>query len=177
MAHLRGSRFPRRSVRRETGWEIGPSDVDGSASSSLAKVWSSFVIPVSPGLTVVRIRGGIKFQLATADAIGSGFFGAVGIGIVEEAAITAGVASVPTPLTEEASENWLWFSYFDIRAITATIADGVNAASASMWLPIDTKAMRKLPAGKALYGAWEVVESTNASMEVQAQCRVLVKFP
>jgi len=177
VAHSRGHRFPRTSNRRQTSWEIGPEEVNGSTSSSAAKLWSGAVTPVTDGLTVIRIRGYVRVILSAASAAGSGYFGAMGIGIAEDAAIAIGVTAVPTPLTEEASENWLWFQYFDIRSVTATIADGSNAFGVTAAFDIDSKAMRKLPFGKTLYGASEFVESDTSVIETQASSRVLVKLP
>jgi len=96
---------------------------------------------------------------------------------VTEAAFNIGVTAVPTPITEESWDGWLWHQYFDIRVVTATIADGVNAAGASVGFQIDSKAMRKLPLDSILYGATEVIESGTSLMEVQAQTRVLAKLP
>ena len=83
-------------------------------------------------------------HLLTAAAAGDGFFGAVGIGIVTNQAFVAGVTSMPEPFDEVNWDGWMWHFFFDIRSVTATIGDGVNAASVSQLLTIDSKAMRKL---------------------------------
>ena len=72
-------------------------------------------------------------------------------------------------------EGWLWHQFFDIRAVTATIADGVNAAAASQYFEIDSKAMRKFEDGVQLFGITEATEDVNATMEVQADTRMLIK--
>ena len=178
MAHARGGRFQRTSgVRRETAWTIGPQEVDGSHSSTSTSLWSGTVVPAIDGLTIIRIRGFVRALLQTATAAGDGFFGAFGIGIATDAAIAVGVTAVPTPLTEEQWDGWLWHSYFDVRSVTATIADGVNAAGATVAFEIDSKAMRKFPTNMTLYGATEVVESGTALVELQGQTRMLVKLP
>ncbi len=112
--------------------------------------------------------------VTTADAAGAGFFGALGIGVVNTAAFVAGVASVPTPLTELEWPGWLFHSFFDIRSNTATIADGVNQLSQQM--VIDSKAMRKWGNDETLMAIVEVVESTNAALEIQADTRILLKL-
>ena len=180
MAHSRG--FPRRTgsqsvQRRQTAWSIGPAEVDGLNSSSVATLWSSGVVPLVDGLTIVRLRGIMKLTLLTAGAAGDGFFGACGIGIVTDEAFAAGITAVPGPLTDEGDELWMWHSYFDVRSITATIADGVNAAGVVALLPIDSKAMRKIPSGNTVFGITELVESGAATVESQAQCRMLSKLP
>ena len=178
MAHPRGFRGRSTGSRRKTSWGVGPQEVDGSASASAADLWSSGVILATEDeVTIVRIRGVIRAILGAAGAIGDGFFGAFGIGIATTAAFTAGVTSVPTPLTEEDWDGWMWHSYFDIRSVTATIADGVNAAAASVNVEIDSKAMRKFTGDMTLYGCTEVVESGTATIETQGQTRILVKLP
>ena len=129
---------------------------------------------VSAGkLTVIRMRGHASIYLQSADAVGAGFQGAVGIGIATSAAVAAGVASVPTPIDEEDWDGWMFHTFFDIRAITATIADGVNAFAAVARIPIDSKAMRKFDEDMTMFGVWQVVESPNAVAEAQANVRLL----
>ena len=111
----------------------------------------------------------------TAAAAGDGFFGAVGLGKVSEQAAGVGVTAVPSPMDEENWDGWLWHSYFDIRAITATIADGVNAGIAYQRLVIDSKAMRKVDSADVIVGAISVVESGTATMEMNADSRQLIK--
>jgi len=176
VARARGHQF-QRTARRLTAWGLGPEEVDGAHSSSAASLWSSTVtLSASDNATIVRIRGLIKVTQLTATAAGDGFFGAVGIGIATSAAIAIGVTAVPTPLTEEDWEGWMWHSYFDVRATTATIADGVNAAGVVANLVIDTKAMRKFSSEMTLYGATEVVESGTALLELQGSTRALFKL-
>ena len=175
MARPRGFRSPIRS-RRLTDWGFGPRDRDSVFSASSQSAWSTAVTVASEKMTIVRLRGGVRVHLNSADAIGAGFFGAMGIGIVTQPAFAAGGAALPGPLTEANWDGWLWHNFFDIRAVTATIADGVNAAGASLWLPIDSKAMRKIETEEILFGITEVVESVNATMEQQADTRVLLKL-
>ena len=176
MAHSRGFRA-RTTPRRATAWDQGPQEVDRVHSASEVKIWSSTVVPAISGLTVIRVRGYITATLLTAAAAGDGFFGAFGLAIVTTAAATAGVSAVPTPITEDDWDGWFWHQYFDVRATTATIADGVNAAGARFAKDIDSKAMRKFPDEMTMIGVSEVIESGAASVEVQSQTRVLVKLP
>ena len=82
---------------------------------------------------------------------------------------------MPTPFTEADWDGWLWHEFFDVRALTATIADGVNAFSAVSRVVIDSKAMRKGWDDKVtLVGVTEVVEGGTASMELHGNTRCLV---
>ena len=177
MARRRGFQ-PRTGARRKTAWTVGPQEVDRTLTSSTAVIWSAGVILTNePEVTIVRTRGIITATLEVVAAIGDGFFGAVGIGVVTSAAFTAGVASVPTPLTEEQWDGWLFHTYFDVRSVTATIGDGVNAVGAVVRIPIDSKAMRIFTEDMTLIGVTEVVESGASNMEMQGQTRILVKLP
>ena len=174
----RRSGFHRQGQRRKTAWTVGPQEVDRNLTSSTAVLWSAGVVLTNePQVTIVRVRGIITATLETVGAIGDGFFGAHGIGIATTAAFTAGIASLPTPLTEEDWDGWLWHTYFDIRAVTATIGDGVNAVGAVDRTIIDSKAMRIWTEDMTLFGVTEVTESGTSNVEVQGQSRVLVKLP
>ena len=179
MPYSRGSRYPRISAssRRKTVWDGGPLEVDGSVTSSVARLWSTAVVlATAENITIVRIRGIIHLVVQTASANGAGFRGAIGIGIFPTAAVTAGVASLNIPNSDPDWGGWMWHQFFDVRSITATIADGVNAGVLHQRIEIDSKAMRKMGPQQSLVGITEVVESDTASMEIQAQTRVLVKL-
>ena len=171
---VRRSTFRGRSrSRRTTDWALGPIDRDGSLGSTGVALWSQGITVTAGKLTVVRIRGMAMVQLLTADAVGSGMHGAVGIGLATSAAFAAGVASLPSPLTEISWDGWIWHNIFDVRAITGTRADGVNSNGARQLMEIDSKAMRKFDDSMTIFGIWETVESTNATIEMQATTRVL----
>ncbi len=176
MARPRG--FQQRGPRRKTVWAVGPQEVDRNVTSSTSVLWSAGVILTDQSeVTIVRIRGIITATLITVAATGDGFFGAYGIGLVTTSAAQAGIASIPTPLTEESWDGWMWHTYFDVRSSTATIADGVNAFGAVSRTIIDTKAMRKFTNDMTLVGVTEVVESGASNVEFQGQARMLVKLP
>ena len=175
MARRGTFRGPLRS-KRTTAWGVGPQDRDGTLGTSGVALWSSGVTTSSGKVTLVRLRGLAMVQLLTADAVGAGMHGAVGIGIATSAAFVAGAGSLPTPLTEIDWDGWLWHNVFDVRAITATRADGVNSNGARQIMEIDSKAMRKFDEDMTLFGAWETVESTNSSIEMQATTRGLFKL-
>jgi len=151
--------------------------VDQIISSSGSTIWTSGVALVSePQATIVRIRGLVTFTLQAASGIGDGFQGALGFGVMTTAAFTAGVASIPTPVTEAEWDGWMFHQFFDVRAVTATIADGSNAVGNVFRMPIDTKAMRIIGDSQTLVPVIEVVESGTASMEMQGETRLLLKL-
>ena len=174
------SRSSRQSSRRLTEWSQGPGGTGPTVvSTPVATIIGAILVPTAPGLTVVRIRGELEMHLSLATAALDGFAGAFGIGIATAAAATAGGASVPTPITEEDSDNWLYHRYFSVKA---PIASAVSTAptgeviSANVRIEVDSKAMRKFPLEMALYASLEVVEVGTAIMQVAFNSRALVKL-
>ena len=173
MARQRG--FPLRTTsKRQTSWGFGPggTGVKALISSGVSLLGSSLV-PVNEGMTVVRTRGQVDLMLNSAVAASDGFQGAVGIGIASMAAVAAGVASVPTPISEQDDENWLWHHFFSVHA--ADITD-FSQAGTYQRIEIDSKGMRKFPEGTSIYAAIEVVMIGTADMDVFFDSRMLLKL-
>ena len=191
MASLRRSGFRTigpRSQRRKTSWAGGPgTSVDGArqgitSSSSVLATTSSAVL--QDGITLVRTRGDLNLWLSAATAAGDGYSGAFGVAVASSPAVIAGILSVPTPLTEEDWDGWLYHRYFScfaggtIAAATAAEqADQVNASSAALHIEMDSKAMRKLEIDMTLYAIIEVVELGTAVLQWAFNSRMLFKLP
>ena len=180
MPFRRGS-FPRGRLagqqRRKTAWDIGPGSTGATAlSASGASLVGTGVSFELDGLTVVRTRGELLITLITATSALDGMRGAFGIGIASLAAFTAGIGSVPTPLTEETDENWLYHQYFTIITIAGGEQWG-NSGSTVFRTMVDSKAMRKVGAGIVVYAAIEVVETGAAVIDVSFNSRMLLKLP
>ena len=177
MPRLRGLSLPvrGRSPRRKTAWGIGPGGSTATAiSSSTAVIMGSGAASTLEGSTLVRLRGELLLTLITATGSLDGFRGAFGVGIVSNPAFTAGVGSVPTPITESADENWLYHRFFTVVANISTEAD--FGLSAALRVEVDSKAMRRFDSDKILYAAIEVVETGAAVMDASFDSRVLVKL-
>jgi len=161
-------------VRRQTAWDNGPG---GTAITQLSASGASLVGGAASssveGLTLVRTRGILAVSLSAVTSPGDGFFGAVGIGIATLAAVTAGIGSLPTPITEASDENWVWHQYFSIHATEAVIGEGAGDHQS---IEIDSKAMRKAPVGTACYAAIEVVEIGTGVLDVFLNTRQLFKL-
>jgi len=175
MANSRGRTF-RAGPRRKTTWFGGPGGtVETSFSASGVAFVGSAVTPAAgqEDGTIVRTRGLVDIFLndgVTSD--GDGYFGAVGIGLATAAAVAAGVASVPTPITELFWDGWLWHSFFSVHG-SATDA---GSPSRAQRLVIDSKAMRKFETGMAVFMAAEVVERGTAALEIYSFSRQLCKL-
>ena len=135
--------------------------------------WTTGTAPAQ-NLTLLRTRGLFAINLISATAAGDGFFGAVGIYMATSKAFAAGIGSMLGPFADSNSDMWLWHSFFDVRAITATIGDGVNAATAGMRVEIDSKAMRKnFDPERVMVGIVEGIEVGTASCKFHADTRQL----
>ena len=191
MANLGGSGFRTRSARsqrRKTSWNIGPqTGVDGAPqgiSSSVAVLATGALVVLEEAITLIRTRGDLNLYLQSATGTGDGFHGAFGIAVATSPAVLAGIASLPTPITEEDWDGWLYHRYFSLvaggtiaAATAAQQADQVNSSSAALHFEVDSKAMRKLSVDQSLYAAIEVVELGAASMQWAFNSRMLVKLP
>ena len=165
-----------RSQRRKTAWSIGPGGTGaGPIASSSAAFVGGGTQPTVDALTVVRLRGELLLSLVSAVNPLDGFRGAFGVGIVSLPAFTAGIASVPTPITEEGDENWLYHRYFTLFTGDGTEANFFGPSFAR--IEVDSKAMRMAGVDKVFYAAIEVVEVGSAVMDVSFNSRFLNKLP
>ncbi len=163
---------PQRSSRIKD-WGLGPQTIADGFTGSGTNLWTTGTVP-GQNLTVIRTRGWIAYYLTVASAGLDGFRGASGICMVNEDAFNTGAGAVPDPLLDANSDLWLWHSFFDVRAITATIADGANAVGVVVRQEIDSKAMRKgFDPEMAMIGVTEVVETGTATLTVFADTRQL----
>ncbi len=125
--------------------------------------------------TIVRLRGFAHFIVTAATNAGDGYIGAAGIALVNTDAFNAGVASIPGPQSDANWDSWMWHTFFDVRSITATIADGVNAAAVSQRVEVDSKSMRKWDAAETLVLIVEGTENGTAVLQYAIDTRMLLK--
>ncbi len=169
-------RFPQ-SQRRRTGWEEGTG---GTTLLNLTTTTPSFVGQAlgiqTDGLTLVRTRGYFKIVMQLAASLGDGMTGAFGIGLASTAAVAAGIGSVPTPITEQNWEGWLYWHGFSVEAITASESNWGNEVLDVA--EIDSKAMRKIDSDMSFYAAIEIGTETGAvTAIVHHDSRMLFKLP
>ncbi len=172
------SRFPvgRVSQRRQTAWSVGTGGTGvTNIVSSTAVIIGATLTPVIAGLTLVRIRGFLDIYIdGASSADGDGFFGAFGIGIASLAAVTAGIGSVPTPITEQGSDNWLYHTFISVH--DGDVSQAARGPETVFRTVIDSKAMRKSPVDIAMYAALEVVEIGTSGIDVFHDSRFLSKL-
>ena len=176
----RTSRGFSRSPRRRKAWDVGPGSVTGQStlSSTTSVLASTGSAALADGLTLLRLRGYLSLFQTAASAASTGFSGAFGIGITTVQAFSdTGVGATPTPIDEQDWDGWIFWEAFSVKTITATLADGVNAQSSYLRLPIDTRAMRKLREDDVIYSVIQVTESGTSTMEWATDSRILVALP
>ncbi len=169
------SRVPA-SMRRKTVWG-GSADVTtittlAAATAVQNQTFSAVVLSdVQPG-TIVRTVGTlwVKTDQVAATEIP---FGALGFAVVSDQAATAGVASVPTPITDETSD--LFFVY---RAWAASLllADATGMNTYVDRYDFDSRAQRKFQEGDAISVTLENASSVHA-MGFVLKFRILFKLP
>ena len=126
----------------------------------------------------MRIRGYAAFYLSSWTAALDGYEGAMGIGVVTDAAFSVGTTALPTPLTEEDWDGWMFHQYYSVRApATGTEADGANAQGIVLRIPIDSKAMRKITPEMTMFGIFQHTETGTAVINSEARTRILLKLP
>ena len=173
----RSSRFQRqtRGPKRFSVWGQGPSEAGGTITAPGVLLWDTgATLGQDSAATVIRTRGLVTASLigpATSD--GDGYRGAHGIGIASTDAFLAG--AVPSPLDDPEWPGWFWFSHFNVKDLDVSDA-GAGAVSRSDRMVIDSKAMRILKAGQTLFGKSEFVENGAAVLEIEADCRILLKL-
>ena len=170
--------------RCKNSWEpgVGQVAIQTEISSSVAIIVTAALVPLVDGLTLVRTRGRMQAFLKSATATGDGYTGAFGIGVATEAAVVAGAASVPTPITEQEWDGWLYWQAIQIRATgplsgaAATDQDIIAVNTAMLNLDFDSKAMRKIGQSDAIYGCLEVVEIGTAVLTWGIDSRMMFKL-
>jgi len=173
MGFRRGSNRGSVTPRRRKGWDFGPGGTAVTVISASSSVFlGMFVQPTTDGLTLLRLRGMLSFYLTAAAAAADGFQGAIGIGIASAAAITAGAASVPTPITEQSADSWIFWSPISIHVPVAS-----NLLAGVQHHVVDTKAMRKLDDTDGIYAIVELVEVGAATIQLNFDSRILFALP
>ena len=161
------SRF-QRVAKRRVSWEGGfGSSLASGAGSFVTTLVSEAILEARPAPTVVRCRGEFWAKSQTS-AINSRV--TAGIIVVTAKALAAGVASLPSPLTDVGSD-WLWWDTYDLAWQT-----GEPIESGAVRRLIDSKAMRKVGLNTVVVMVVEVTSiSGTPSVDIAFGVRVLLK--
>ncbi len=169
------SRFPRAvrsGPKRTTTWfEFQPAGVTlTTAGGTIIFSLNAAALALRP-FTVVRTR--LRCHLRTDQTAASevqvvGF----GLAVVSDQASAAGVASVPTPITDMGSDLWFVHEVF----MSATYGDSAGGQGAPSGQPfsVDSKAMRKVDIGQDIVVVGEFAAAGNGAILITGG-RMLVK--
>ena len=177
MARRFRGRNVQRSQRRRTDWSAF-FDERFSLGTTAVQLGGTVFTTALGTSTLARIHGYISASLVSVTSALDGFRGAIGIGKVQDEAFTAGVGSVPSPITEVDWDGWLMHHFFEIRAASGTETDSwVGNPYATYQKEIDVKSMRKIDEQEDFIVVMEAIEIGTAVGELSIQCRSLELLP
>ena len=144
MARRRAFAGRRASGRTSPQWAYAAStSLAAGALAANTKVLAAFLVPTA-GLDVTILRTHLRVWVVSDVAAVEEQVGAVGIIKVTNAARTAGIASIPDPVTAGSDGGWL------VHQPIWQASSKISAAPIGVAYEIDSKAMRKLPTGYEL---------------------------
>ncbi len=160
------------SMRRKTVW-IGSFDVTGmtTLAAGAAVLDQSFLATAQSPFTVTRTRGFV-FVKSDQEANTETPFGALGMMVVRDPAAAAGVASVPTPITEEEDEGWFVWQPF---VTDITVSSAIGIINGGTLYQFDSKAQRKMAQGDTLIVSLENGSATHG-LQYLTKFRILLKI-
>ena len=136
---------------------------------ALTKVLISTIVLSNPGIgeTIRRVRGFVAVN-AVASAAGSRL-GALGMVVVSDIALAAGVASIPGPVTERGDDGWF------VWQATGGARPAATGTESTIW-PFDSKAMRRVEEGFGIAIVFENANAVAPSINVEVAMSVLASL-
>jgi len=110
--------------------------------------------------------------VATPDAVGDSDILGLGMIAAQNSAISVGGVSVPGPINDPGAA-WLWYAVVALSAAGLTGVSATNLA-AVVRVPIDSKAMRKLPDDVGIALVAETLSGDFQTVAVTAAVRILL---
>ncbi len=109
-----------------------------------------------PAATIVRTRGVFRASVITAGSASTRISGAMGMIVVSENAFTAGILSLPTPLSDTENDWFVWVPF--VLHVDAT-DPSANDVFSDYVVNFDSRGMRKLKQGDVLAIVYEAAQS------------------
>ena len=161
-------RAPGRRPRANFTWAGISSAALVTIPAASKVLLGTFSLETSFDETVRRIRGDLWIQSDQA-AANEQQFGAFGLAVVSEAAATAGIASLPDPITEISEDLWFLYTPF-LQSTNGGANNGLG-----FHYPLESKAMRKVTDG---YQVAIIVANSHAShgLSMAMNLRLLSSF-
>ena len=168
------SRSVIRGPRRQTQWLGSALETDAKGlaggASVLDQSFTQAQIQALGPLTVVRTRG-VVYAHSDQGAASENANAALGFMVVREQARAAGIASIPSPITEEFDDGFFVHEFFGAQLQVA------SAAGIQLW-PVhrfDSKAQRKVTPDDAIVVTLENANATDG-LQYILKFRMLVKL-
>jgi len=159
-----------RSQRRESTWLFLTSTATTftAAGGVLLNSLNAAALALRP-FTVIRtyLDGNV---VSDQSAGGENQHLAIGLAVVSDQAVAAGVGSVPTPVTERGSDLWLLHQEF------AGSGSAVNDGRVGFQIKADSKAMRRVDEGSDLIVVAELDSVLSDGFVLRLAGRILIKL-
>jgi len=175
---LVGARFVRRrpGPRRAKVWVSADSTalIALPPSTVAVQTLTTEAVLESQGKpTIARIRGTwVATHDHSAASATSSLYVAMGITVVSTKSVTAGVASLPTPIT---NSEWPWMFWDMYKVGTETVtAVGFQQTNSLDNRTVDCKAMRKVPPASTLVAVFETGPALEGAPDVNATLAVRI---
>lgn len=159
---IRRSGFPRQSQsnRRKTEW-LASADITGVTALGASAAILDQSRTINDPQTIVRTRGTLWVESDQVIASEEPF-GALGMSVVSTPAATAGILSVPAPITEEGDDSFfLWMPWQAALNFRQATAASVNIWNGWSRYDFDSKAQRKATDGDSLVVTLENANSAH----------------
>jgi hypothetical protein len=109
--------------------------------------------------------------------LGDTLIGAVGIGVAEEQAFAIGQTAMPSPISEQDWDGWIYWHPLVLGSMATTMQNG-NAGYSVVRMPIDSRAMRKLDLGDTIFCSIEFgAKFGTITVDSYFDSRCLFKLP
>ena len=173
MARRVARQFARPPKKTTVWFSAGVTLVSTAGSAaSLVSSWNAAALALRPFM-ILRTR---LVVWASSDQTAAAEFSqsVYSMQIVQESAITAGIAAVPTPITETNSDFFVYQPLFQALRFTTDVGKAQIQGEQSCWV-VDSKAMRKVNETDDMA---VVVENRSAfGLEVAVEGRMLIQLP
>ena len=167
------TRVVSRGQRRQAAWADILLFSRLNALGAAASLGSAFTaIGLTERLIIARIRGTVSCHLDVGAALDAYTLG-VGIIVVKDEALAAGIASMPGSLSG-AEQSWIWHHIFSMGPASVGTTDGLQILL-NFSAELDTKAMRKVQDGDILAIVWEGTQDNGTpTADGLANARLMV---
>ena len=127
----------RTGARPNRGWSTTAFQAYTVIPAASKVLLGSFTL-TNPGIDIICLRaiGGVSVASDQAGA-DEAQVGAVGLIIVTDIALAAGIASIPGPFTDGADDGWFVHQHYSRRGSVP-----VTGEQTAQWFPIDSKGKR-----------------------------------